>query len=125
MSWNIVPNCHVRIWIAAPIGVVPAGAATIDTTAQLMAPTKPPFSQAVAWGPRLVLGPAPFSGDVKGFLGDGITTATYLAFVDDVATIVYGWWVAVDVSLSTRPGAIPGQFIVDAGFVLLQAVDAF
>lgn len=124
MPWTIVNNVHVKVWVASPLGVAPAGAPTYDGPGQLMPPTKPPRPGADAYGPRLVLPASQFTTDVSTFLGDQVATGTYVAIFDDAAALLVGWWLAVDVSLSTRPGLVLGEYVIDGGFVLLEAVGA-
>lgn len=123
--WLTVNNCHVKIWVAAPINAVPMGAATYDGPAQLMTPGRPGVSQAHVWGPRIVIPPAQLAGGNQAFLGDLTTTATYVQIVDDVLPQSYSWWQAVDVSLSSSQNPLGAGYVIDAAFVMLQSVTSF
>lgn len=118
MSWTIVNNCHVRVWIAAPTGVIPpAGAPTFDGLCQHLTPVK----RLDKWVQRFVFSPTLLPNGPQ-LLSPGGTT-TYLAIVDDATTAVLGWYVLFDADFSTTPGPGPGQFQADAVFCLAWAVD--
>lgn len=123
--WTLVNNAHVKIWVAVLKGVMPVGPPTYDGLAQSMPPGRATFSQPHVWGPRIVLPPTAVGSSVAGFLGDLLTTATYVQIVDDDLPGSYSWWQAIDLSPSTANSPTPGNYIVDAIFIMMQSVTDF
>ncbi len=118
MSWNVVPNCHVRIWKngVLPPGP-PLGPATYDGPGQLLVPYMVSGLPS-PWRHRLALLPTALtitSADIN-----ALGTQCWVQIRDDSAPAVWNWWKIVDMSTSPQPDPmVPGNFKLTAVFFAL------
>lgn len=117
MSWNVNPNCHVRIWKndVLPPGP-PVGVHAYDGPGQLMVPftvsgLPSPYRGRLALSPGAVI---LTNSDIQ-----STTTQCWLRIADDVSGVTYRYYKIVDMSVSTGVNPLnPAQYIVTAVFLM-------
>jgi hypothetical protein len=122
MAWLFDANCHVRIYLARPVGVLPPIAAPdYDGPAQLLAPTRITTpSLTTAWVLRLFV-PATALFPLTS-VAHPTPLITYVSFINDPTGAAAGWWQATDLSPHTSQDSTPGLFDVDGSFIALTSV---